>query len=103
MSENTVSHYADFFAGEGIKNDIDVEKSLQLNGLLIKRLEKEQYNRLGAKLPNDEPNLEPPNAKEQAIASQLHQTLANLTAAVTPADVCDQSALRKAMGVSTAI
>jgi len=47
--------------------------------------------------------LEPPNAKEQAIANELHQTLSNLTAVVKPVDVCDQTALRKAMGIQTSI
>ena len=91
------------FADEENKKEIDVDKSLELNSLLIKRLENEQYNRLSAKVSNDEPNLEPPNAEEQGIADELKQTLCSLTAAVTPADVCDQSALRKAMGISTSM
>ena len=76
---------------------------METNSLLIKNLEKEQYSRLSTKPLNDEPNLDPPNEKEQAIADELQQTLADLSAAATPGDLCDQSGLRKAMGVSTSI
>ena len=84
-----------------VPEKMDVDRTLEQNSVLLKRLEKEQYSRLGMKLKNDEPNLEPPNTQEQAIADELQQTLASLTASVAPVDVCDQSALRKAMGVST--
>ena len=78
---------------------MDVEKTLSENSLLLKELEKEQYLRLSSKPANNEPNLEPPTAQEQKIAEKLQQGLTNLTGAVTPVDVCNQSAVRKAMGV----
>lgn len=89
------------FPGGNVEDTPDVKTALNENSVLLRNLEKEQFNRLSTKPTNDEPNLKPPTAKEQAIAEKLEQSLLTLSGAVTPADICDQAGLRKAMGVST--
>ena len=91
------------FIVDGTPHTLDVKAALDDNVALLKNLEKEQFDRLSVKPNNDEPNLDPPTAKEQAIAEKLQQSLLSLSSSVTPGDVCDQAGLRRAMGVATTI
>ncbi|CAK8678890.1 unnamed protein product [Clavelina lepadiformis] len=90
-------------AEKQLKTDRSIHDSLNKGSVLIKKLEQAQYQRLSQKAPNNEPNLKPPDDKEQQIALELQKTLADLTATTSPRSVLDQSALRQTLGVTTTV
>uniref|UniRef100_H2ZE85 Bromo domain-containing protein n=1 Tax=Ciona savignyi TaxID=51511 RepID=H2ZE85_CIOSA len=79
----------------------NVDQNLEHGSKLIHKLEEVQYERLGKKMPNNEPNLQPPSIKEMAIANQLKNTLVSMASNAEPQSISSTSAVRDAMGITS--